>query len=61
MEKTLNCEGGPYSGRSLTLQNPKSGTLTFSVKGMKGRYVHHIDQMGYPNGKREILKWESIQ
>lgn len=57
MEKTLECEGGPLAGYSLNLQQPYSGTLTFTLNGQTGFYKKITKHMGYPNGKREILKW----
>ncbi|QQM14095.1 hypothetical protein pVco14_045 [Vibrio phage pVco-14] len=61
MVKNLKCNGGPYSGRTLTLTSPESGTLPFSLKGFKGHYKYNIRELGYPNGKQEELLWVSTQ
>lgn len=52
----LVCVGGPFHQRHILLECPKSGTLTFNSKGMRGRYVYHQCE-SYPR-KEPVLKWE---
>lgn len=54
---SLNCNGGPLHGKDLGLGCLRSGTLPFTLHGQTGRYVHHVRDLGYPNGKRAELKW----
>lgn len=54
------CQGGPFHMQRLNLECPKSGTLKFSCKGMKGFYKF----VSHPKGGIAVgsfLKWVSTQ
>lgn len=39
MSRTLICNGGPFHGKPLTLENPSVGSLVFSIGNKTGRYI----------------------
>ena len=55
--KALQCVGGPYHLQRILLECCKSGTLTITAKGMRGRYAHTVDPSYL--GRGEYLKWET--
>lgn len=60
MGRLLNCDDGPLRGRSLYLECPEAGTLTFTLNGRTGYYKAATIHMGYPNGKKEVFKWHKV-
>lgn len=40
--KRITFEGGPFNRGSILMDDPASGTLTFTASGQKGRYGNYL-------------------
>ncbi len=58
MDVGYRCNGGPLHLKRLNLECPKSGTLTFTLNGMTGRYVYKTHEQ-YAIAIGSYFKWVS--
>jgi len=64
MARTLICNGGPFDKQPLTLEQPETGSLHFTVNGQTGCYVQRPSENRLPillrgnAPKEQEYKWE---